>query len=243
MEEQYIYGRNPVNEAMQQGIDIAKVFMNRELTGEYEITIRKWCKTHNVPLSKVPVSKLDQLSKRKNHQGVVIQSSAISIVSIESIFEDKVNDTDTVVILDGVSDVRNVGAIARSALAFGCKAIILTTKGSAALNMDAVKSSSGALLKIPVCREKNVMVATEKLQQLGYSVWATNLRANKSLHDMESEGPIAIIMGSEDRGVSREALKVADEHFKFVQENTIDSLNVSVATGICLYDLYLRRFR
>ena len=243
MEEQFIYGRNPVREVMLKNLDVAKVYMNRELTGEYEIEIRKWCKSHNVPLSKVPNAKLDQLSRRKNHQGIVIQLAAISIRLIDEVFQDDINEKDTVIILDGVSDVRNVGAISRSALAFGCKAIILTTKGSAALNMDAVKSSSGALLKIPVCREKNVMIAIEKLQQLGYTVWATDLKSKNNLHQLEAEGPIALVMGSEDKGVSREALKVADDHFKFVQENTIDSLNVSVATGICLYDLYLRRFK
>jgi 23S rRNA (guanosine2251-2'-O)-methyltransferase len=241
MDDQIIYGRNPVNEALKQGVDIAKIYMNRELTGEYEITIRKWCKENNIPLSKVPVSKLDQMAKRQIHQGIVAQVAAISIKEIEDIFTEEPQDDDMVVILDGVSDIRNLGAIARSALAFGCKAIIMSTKGSASLNMDAVKSSSGALLKIPVCREKNVMVAIEKLQQIGYTVWASNLKAKLYLHELPKPGPLALVMGSEDRGVSREALKVADDQFKFIQENTIDSLNVSVATGICLYDLYLRR--
>ena len=243
MEDQIIYGRNPVNEALKKGVDITKIFMNRELTGAYEITIRKWCKEHNIPLSKVPVFKLDQMTRRQNHQGIVAQIAPISIKEIDEVINTEPDDGDTVIILDGVSDIRNVGAIARSALAFGCKALIMTSKGSASLNMDAVKSSSGALLKLPVCREKNVMIAIEKLQQVGYTVWASNLKAKYDLHELPLPGPLALVMGSEDRGVSREALKVADDQFKFAQENTIDSLNVSVATGICLYDLYLRRMK
>jgi 23S rRNA (guanosine2251-2'-O)-methyltransferase len=241
MQEQIIYGRNPVQEAITNNVDIEKIYLNREMTGEYEVSLRNQCNELNIPLSKVPFGKLDFLTKRANHQGVVAVISAVKISTIEEVFSAALEGNEIVVILDGISDVRNVGAIARSAKAFGCKAIITGTKGSASLNMDAVKSSSGALLTIPMIREKNVMIAIEKLQQLGFEVWATDLKATENLHDTTCDGPIAIVLGSEDKGVSREALKVADKKIKFIQENTVDSLNVSVAAGICLYDLYKRR--
>lgn len=241
MNEQTIYGRNPVQEAIDNKVDIEKIYLNREMTGEYEVTLRRRCNELHIPLSKVPFDKLDYMTHRANHQGVVAIISAVKISTIEEVFSSPLEGNEIVVILDGISDVRNVGAIARSAKAFGCKAIISGTKGSASLNMDAVKASSGALLTIPIVREKNVMVAIEKLQQLGFEVWATDLNAKEHLHDTSCEGPIAIVLGSEDKGVSREALKVADKKIKFVQENTVDSLNVSVAAGICLYDLYKRR--
>ena len=240
MADHIIYGRNPVIEAIESGIDLEKVFLNREMTGEIEVTIRKQCRLRNIPLSKVHFRKLDHLTKRANHQGVAAIISKVSIKTIEDVFSQAPEKNDTAIILDGISDVRNLGAISRSALAFGCKAMIVTLKGGAALNMDAVKASSGALLKIPVAREKNVLIAIEKLQQLGFEVWATDLQAKEYLHKTEINGPVAIIFGSEDKGVSKEALRIADKRIKFVQENTIDSLNVSVAAGVCLYDLYKR---
>lgn len=243
MDNKIIYGRNPVREALEGGIDLEKVYLNREMTGEYEVTIRKSCNAKNIPLSKVPFLKLDNLTRRSNHQGVAAVLAAVKVKSIEEIFTEPLKGDELAIILDGISDVRNVGAISRSALAFGCKAMIVTSKGGAALNMDAVKSSSGALLTLPIAREKNVLIAIEKLQQLGFEVWATDLRSKEYLHEAVAEHPVAFVLGSEDKGVSREALKIADRKIKFIQENTIDSLNVSVAAGICLYDLYKRRVK
>lgn len=243
MDDQIIYGRNPVKEALESGIAIEKVYLNREMSGEYEVIIRNACRDLNIPLSKVPTGKLDHLTRRQNHQGIAAVVAAITIRTIEDTLTGNPEKNDIALILDGISDVRNVGAIARSALAFGCKAIIVTTKGGAALGMDAVKSSSGALLSIPVAREKNVLIAIEKLQQLGYEVWATDLKAREFFHNTAMTQPVALVLGAEDKGVSREALKIADKRIKFAQENTVDSLNVSVAAGICLYDLYRRRFK
>ena len=243
MEENIIYGRNPVKVALRTGQEIEKVYLSRDITGEIEIFVRKACNNNNIPLSKVPKEKLDSLVTRKNHQGIVAVISAIQLHSLESLYVDGMPEDGVVLVLDGISDVRNIGAIARSAGAYGVDSVVVSTKGGAALNEDAVKSSAGALLKIKVCREKNVQVAIEKLQELGCTVLATDLSSETLLHDIQIEGPIAVVMGAENRGVSREALKLADKKFKLAQENTVDSLNVSVATGICLYELYKRRLK
>jgi 23S rRNA (guanosine2251-2'-O)-methyltransferase len=233
-----IYGRNPVTEALKEEIEIEKIYFHRELTGEFEKFIRATCKERNIPLSKVPEVKLDHLSNRSNHQGIVAEISPLSYKQIEDVFSGDLENIEIAVILDGITDVRNIGAIARTALAFNAKGIVITAKGSGAFNDDAVKASSGALIQIPICREKNVMVAIEKLQQLGFEVLASDLQAKELIEDYLIEGPVAIILGSEDRGVSREALKIADKSIKIAQSGAIDSLNVSVAAGILLSELY-----
>lgn len=233
-----IYGKNPVREAIDAGKQIEKIFLQREMTGEFETYIRNHCKNNDIPLSKVPDIKLDKLSKNKNHQGCVAFVSKIRYYTIDEVFSFQDHLGCVAVILDGVTDVRNMGAIARSALAFEVKGIIVTSGGSVSLHEDAIKSSSGALLQIPVCREKNVMIAIEKLQQLGYKVLATDARAKQMIHDFQPEGPVALILGSEDRGVSREAKRIADESIGIVQSEKIDSLNVSVSAGIFFYELY-----
>ncbi len=233
-----IYGKNPVREAIDAGKQIEKIFLQREMTGEFETYIRNHCKNNDIPLSKVPDIKLDKLSKNKNHQGCVVFVSKIRYYTMEEVFSSQDDLGCVAVILDGVTDVRNMGAIARSALAFEVNGIIVTSGGSVSLHEDAIKSSSGALLQIPVCRERNVMIAIEKLQQLGYKVLATDARAKQMIHHFQPEGPVALILGSEDRGVSKEAMRIADERIGIVQSAKIDSLNVSVSAGIFFYELY-----
>lgn len=234
----YIYGRNPVMEVLKEEIEIEKIYFHRDLTGEFEKYIRGICKERNIPLSKVPEAKLDNLSFRGNHQGVVAEISPLNYQIIEEVFTGDLDNIEVAVILDGITDVRNIGAIARTALAFNAKGLVITSKGSGAINDDAVKASSGALLQIPICREKNVMIAIEKFQQLGFEVLATDLRAKELIEDYLIEGPVAIILGSEDRGVSKEALKLADRAIRIDQSKAIDSLNVSVAAGVLLSELY-----
>jgi 23S rRNA (guanosine2251-2'-O)-methyltransferase len=234
----YIYGRNPVTEAIKEGLEIEKVFFQREITGEFEKYIRNYCKQKNIPLSKVPDVKLDNLSRKGNHQGVVIQISPLKYSEIEEVFTGDLENIEIAIVLDGITDVRNIGAIARSALAFKAKGLIMSAKGSGAFNEDAIKASSGALLQLPICREKNSMIAIEKLQQLGFEVLASDLKAKDLIEDYLIEGPVAIVLGSEDKGVSREVLKVSDRSIKIDQSTAIDSLNVSVAAGIILSELY-----
>lgn len=234
----YVYGKNPVIEAINENVEIEKIYFLREMTGEFEKFIRNTCKTKNIPLSKVPEIKLDKLSNRGNHQGVVAEISPMKYHDINDIFTGDLEHIEVAVVLDGITDVRNIGAIARTALAFNAKGLVITTKGSGAFNEDAIKASSGALIQLPICREKNVMIAIEKLQQLGFEVLATDLQAQDLIEDYLIEGPVAIVLGSEDRGVSRETLKVADKSIKIAQSDAIDSLNVSVAAGILLSELY-----
>ncbi|HMQ07371.1 MAG TPA: 23S rRNA (guanosine(2251)-2'-O)-methyltransferase RlmB [Saprospiraceae bacterium] len=236
--EMTIYGRNPVKTAIEEGKAFEKVFVLRELTGEFEVLVRQYCRDQNIPISKVPAVKLDHLTRNKNHQGVVAILSPIVYNNFEDIFSQDDTLGAIALILDGITDVRNVGAIARSALAFGVKGLILGTGGSVSIHEDAIKSSSGALLKIPVCREKNTLIAIEKLQQMGYYVWAADGNARQSIRQTKAEGPVAIIIGAEGKGVSKEALKIADTKVRIEHEKTMDSLNVSVATGIILYELY-----
>jgi len=145
------------------------------------------------------------------------------------------------VVLDGVTDVRNMGAIARCAKVFGAHGIVVPAKGTARVSDEMVKSSSGAILDIPLCRENSLPVALETMQMLGLSVYATDINAKKTIAEMDLKSPIAIIMGSEDLGVSKKCIQIADASMKIPQVDRFDSLNVSVASGIILYEVLLQR--
>lgn len=238
-----IYGRNPVEEALTSGKEIEKVFLQSNLTGEFEVSIRNLCKDNNIPMTKVPFRKLNDLAKGKNHQGVLAYISPLKYHEIQNLIP-KIFDegkTPLVIVLDGITDVRNMGAIARSAKVFGAHALVVPAKGSARINDVMVKSSAGAILDIPICRAHSLPVALEELQMQGLSVYATDINATKTIAEENLKTPIAIVLGSEDKGVSKKTIQISDATIKIPQVDKFDSLNVSVAAGILLYEVLIQR--
>jgi len=238
-----VIGKHPVIDLLQSGNPVQKVFISRGLKGPTEIDVRKLTSQTNIPLSRVENQKLDRLANHKNHQGLIAITSPISFQNIEDIIPHlyESNKTPLILILDHVTDVRNFGAIARSALALGVHAIIIPSKGTAAINKDAIKSSAGALLDIPICRMSNLVDAIDFLKVSGITVYTSTLRDAQPITEIEFNMPSAIVIGSEDHGVDNTVVKVSDKLFKIPQSDQVDSLNVSVATGIILYEVNRQR--
>lgn len=238
-----LIGRNPLMEAIQQGRDIEKIFVLDSMRGELEKEVRKISKERNIPLSRVPNEKLSSLCGSRNHQGVVAFISPIIFQDLEEVlalqFDQGKNPA--IAVLEAVSDVRNMAAICRSALVFGMDAVVITSKRHAALNADTVKISAGAILNIPICREKNMLAVIEKCKLFGLKIYATDLQGASDISDVGLDEPCAIVMGSEDTGVSFETLKMADTRIKIPQVSEFDSLNVSVAAGIMFYEVMRKR--
>lgn len=232
-----IYGRHPVIEALTAGKSVDKVYLQQGTRGDFEKELRHLCRDRNVPMTIIPREKLQRMV-RGNHQGVVAQFAAAAYQSIENVlpFLYEQGETPLILLLDGVTDVRNLGAIARSAEVCGAQTIIIPQKNSAGLTADAVKSSAGALSRLPVCREKSLVNTIEYLQQSGVQVLASDLSADKFLHEIELTEPICLVMGAEGEGISQGVAKAADTRFKIPQAGTLNSFNVSVAAGILLYE-------
>ncbi len=189
---------------------------------------------------KTPQEKLDHLVKTKNHQGVVAFTTPVKFHRLDYVLPHlfETGKDFTLVILEGVTDVGNIGAIARSALAFDIDYMILPIKKTASITKDAVKASAGALLSLPLCREPNLQEAVKYIQSCGVKVFASDLKSKKPMGDLDWSGPKAIVIGSESSGVSREMLSIVDETFIINQSDAIDSLNVSVASGIMFHEIY-----
>lgn len=243
MSDTIIYGRNPVIEAINTGQKIEKVFLLSNLRGELEVQVRNICKDNNIPLTKVPQRRLNDMAKGNNHQGVIAYISPVEYTTVEELLPLLIEQgkTPLLVVLDGVTDVRNMGAIARSAKVFGAHGLVIPGKGTARVSDEMVKASAGAILHLAICRENSLPVALETMQQHGLMVYATDLKAQKTIAEVDLKGPSAIILGSEDLGVSSKALQISDEQVKIPQSDHFDSLNVSVAAGILLYEVLLQR--
>ena len=237
-----IYGRHPVIDALKAGTQLDKIFMLQSIRGDFEKEVRQLASQYGIPLRVVPKDRLDRLTKG-NHQGIIAMVSLVAYYRLEDvlpmIFEQ--SETPLIILLDGVTDVRNMGAIARSAECSGAHALVIAQKGSAQINAEAMKTSAGALNKIPVCREKSIVGAVEFLQLSGIRVLASDLQADQLLYDLDLTQPLAIVLGSEDAGVSSAVRKKADETFIIPQKGTTDSFNVSVAAGIMLYEVLRQR--
>jgi 23S rRNA (guanosine2251-2'-O)-methyltransferase len=237
-----IYGFQPVVEAIKSGKVIDKLFVQKNLHPHKDQIVRQLSKLHEIPVQYVPKEKLNRLTYQ-NHQGLVAFVSAIEYTDIEvllpGIFER--GKIPFILVLDSVTDVRNFGAIARTAECAGVDAILIASKGAAQVNEVAVKTSAGALNRIPVCRNHNLKDAVTFLKQSGLKVFAATEKANTLYYMEDYKMPLAIIMGSEERGVSGEYLKLCDETVKIPLKGEIESLNVSVATGIVLFEVVKQR--
>jgi 23S rRNA (guanosine2251-2'-O)-methyltransferase len=237
-----IYGTRAVIEAIRAGKEIEKVMIQSGLINDLIKELITVAKDHKVPYTFVPIEKLKRVSS-KNHQGVICLLSAVSYASLENLIERAFSEgrEPFLLILDRITDVRNFGAIVRTAECAGVDAIIIGEKGSAPITGDAMKTSAGALNYLPVCREKDLKTTLKFLHDSGIKVVACTEKANKNIYDIELGGPIAIIMGSEEDGISDALIKSADELVKIPLKGKIGSLNVSVASGVAIYEVVRRR--
>jgi 23S rRNA (guanosine2251-2'-O)-methyltransferase len=232
-----IYGMRPVIEAISAGKEIDRLMLQHGLKGEMLPELRKLINEFNIPYQYVPVEKLNRLVKG-NHQGVICFISPIMFQPLEnllmSVYER--GETPFFIILDRITDVRNLGAIARSAECAGAHGIVIPEKGSAPVNADAVKTSAGALANIPVHRSPNLKNTIDYLKSSGLSIVAASEKGTTPYYSASLNGPLAVIMGSEEDGVSPEYLKKCDQVVNIPMRGSTGSLNVSVAAGILLFE-------
>jgi len=245
MEEQnLIFGMRAVIEAIHAGKEIEKILLQKGLSNELYNQLRQALKGQTIPLQFVPPEKLKRITD-KNHQGVVAYLTEITYYSTEDllaqIFEK--GKIPLVLILDRITDVRNFGAVARSAECAGVDFIIIPTRGAAQINGDAIKTSAGALHRLPVCREDNLKQVIEYLKESGLQIIACHEKTDSLIYDADFTKPTAIIMGSEENGISGEYLKRSDMQVKIPMPGKIASLNVSVATGIVLFEAVKQRMK
>ncbi len=237
-----IAGRNPIVEALKSGQTIDKILLSKTATGDVLNDIRNLARQNNVPIQYVPIQKINSLTNVE-HQGIVAFKSAVRYQELQQVidFVNSKGEVPLFIILDGVTDVRNIGAIARTAVCCGAQAIIIPDKGVGALNEDAVKTSAGALEHINICRVNSLMKAVDDLHLNGIKVFASEMTASKKLFQLELQEPCAIIMGSEDKGVFPALMRICDEKFNIPMVNNFESLNVSVAAGMILYETMKQR--
>lgn len=236
-EQNMIFGIHPVMEAIDAGKEIEKVFLRKGSTNNAVTDIKRALKSKRIPFQEVPQEKLSRLT-RKNHQGVVALLSPIEYQNIEEVthrlFEE--GKEPLILVLDRVSDVGNFGAICRSAECAGVDAILIPTKGSAQINSFAVKSSAGAIFNVPICRTGHILAEVRTLKESGLRVVACSEKGEQTIYDTNLSGPMAVIMGSEEDGIGDGLMEVATDHVNIPMAGSTGSLNVSVATGIVLFE-------
>jgi len=238
-----IFGIRAIIEAIESEATINKVYLQKGLRGELSFELDKLIREHKISTSVVPIEKLNRLAKDGNHQGAVAQISPVKFYDLEELVEKTISSETTplFLILDQISDVRNFGAIIRTAECTGVNGIIIQKSGSAPVNAETVKTSAGAAFNIPICKVDHIKDALFLLQGSGIKIVAATEKTENSVFDVDFKQPIAIIMGSEDRGVNPSILKMADYKAKLPILGTIDSLNVSVACGVFLYEVIRQR--
>lgn len=239
---EFIFGIRAVIEAIKAGKDIESIYIQRGLTGGVILELKTLLKEVDAPVHNVPIEKLNRMTL-KNHQGVIAVVSAITFQKIEDIIPliYEKGEVPLVLILDGITDVRNMGAIARTAACAGVHAIIVPTKNSAQINADAIKTSAGALFSIPVCRHPNLHKTALYLQECGLQIIGCTEKTTDLIYAPDYTAPTAIVMGAEDEGISNEILRMANHLAKIPMIGEISSLNVSVSAGVILYEAIRQR--
>lgn len=237
-----LYGRRPVIEAIKSEKIFDKLFVQKSLSGELADEFLKLARENKVIVTKVPVEKLNRLT-RKNHQGVVGFISPISFANIDHIVDQTFSEgrDPLILVLDRITDVRNFGAIVRSAECVGVDAVIVPSRGAAQISADAMKTSAGALNLVPICRANNVLALLKSLQQSGLTLIACTEKSNTTLYEAPFTQPLVVIMGSEESGIDPEILAISDYKVKIPLSGSIASLNVAIATGIVLYETVRQR--
>ena len=240
--DEYIFGIRAVIEAIESGKDIDKVLIKKDLKSELAAELFAKMKEYSIVGQRVPVDRINRITK-KNHQGVVAILSAITFASLDNVVPElyEKGETPLVVILDGITDVRNFGAIARTCECAGVNAIVISERNSAGVNGDAVKTSACALLHIPVCREKSALNAVKYLKDSGFQSVGATEKGAVNYTKIDYTVPTAIVMGAEDVGISVDILKICDSYAAIPQFGHISSLNVSVAAGILIYEAVRQR--
>jgi 23S rRNA (guanosine2251-2'-O)-methyltransferase len=240
--DNFIFGLRPVIEAIESGKEFEKVFLQTNLTSPVAKELQRLLRENNILYQYVPLEKLRRITP-KNHQGVVAYVSEIAYHKIEDIlpflFEKGKNPL--ILILDEITDVRNMGAIVRTAECAGADAVVIPQKGSALINAEGMKASAGALNILPVCREKNLVDTVHFMQSSGVQVLACDEKAELSYTRVDLTVPTAFILGSEGKGISSELLRLSDKQVKIPLLGKIDSLNVSVSAGIVLFESLRQR--
>lgn len=239
---QVVFGIRAVIEAIESGKQVDKVLMKRDLGGELARELLSVTREYNVPVQRVPVERINKVT-RKNHQGVIAFMAAVDYYHVDDIvpalYDEGINPL--VVVLDGVTDVRNFGAIARTCECAGVNCIVIPERNSVSVNADAVKTSAGALNYLPVCRERNLVKAVQYLRDSGFKVMGASEKTDLNYTKADFTGPVAIVLGAEDTGISTDVLKLCDTLVAIPEFGQINSLNVSVAGGIMIYEVVRQR--
>ncbi len=239
--ENIIFGIRPIAEAIEAHKQIERIYIKKGADGQLMNDLKDLMARHRLRWQEVPIEKLNRLT-RGNHQGVVAQIAAIEYVELTDILERVPEDeTPLIVIFDGVTDVRNFGGIARSAECAGAHGLITPLKNSAPVNADAIRSSAGALNNIPVCRVGSIRNTIKTLQAEGFQIVAATEKSNRLLYDADFTKPTAIVMGAEDKGISKEVMKLCDEQLAIPLIGRTESLNVSAAAAIMLFEVVRQR--
>lgn len=238
----YIFGIRPVLEAIEASKSIDKILMKRELNGDLAKELVDKAREYNIPIQRVPNDRLNRITM-KNHQGVIAIVCPVRYYDLDNLVADlyERGKTPLAVILDGVTDARNFGAIARSAECAGADFIMIPEKGSASVTSDSVRASAGALFHLPVCRVKDLSKAVVTIQSNGYKVIGASEKSKVNYTDLDYTVPVAIVMGAEDTGLSPDVLKRCDDLAAIPICGKVGSLNVSVACGVLLYEAVRQR--
>ena len=240
--DQFIFGIRAVIEAIQSGKEIDKLLIKKDINGELINELFALIKERHLVVQRVPVEKINRIT-RKNHQGVVAFLSAVTYYNVEEVvpvlYEEGINPF--LIVLDGITDVRNFGAIARTCDCAGVNAIVIPERNSVSVNADAIKTSAGALNYVPVCREKNLVNVVKFLKTSGYKVVGASEKSSVNYTKVDYTGPVALILGAEDNGISNDLLKLCDDFVSIPEFGNINSLNVSVAGGVMMYEVVRQR--
>lgn len=238
----YIFGIRPVLEAIEASKSIDKILIKREINGDLVKEVLAKAKEYGIPVQKVPNEKLNRITM-KNHQGVIAIVCPVRYHNLDNIVASLYEEgkEPMAIILDGVTDARNFGAIARSAECAGADFIVIPERGSASVTSDSVRASAGALFHIPVCREKDLVFAISRLQENGYKIVGATEKSKINYTDIDYKMPVAIVMGAEDTGLSPEVLRKCDDLAAIPIKGKVGSLNVSVACGVMLYEVVRQR--
>jgi 23S rRNA (guanosine2251-2'-O)-methyltransferase len=243
MNQSHLYGIHAVIEAVKAGAQIEKIWTLKNTQNDRLTELKQLAQNAKIPIQSVPIEKLNGLMPAGKHQGVIALFAEIEYQPLEEVIARTIEkgEVPLLVMLDGVTDVRNVGAIARSAECMGAHALILPTSGGASINADAIKTSAGALHHLPVCREHHVLDTVHLLQAHGIDIVACNEKSRKILYDNDLSGPLCLIFGSEERGIAPAVMKAANIVVKIPTVGKIESLNVSVSVGMVLSEVLRQR--
>ena len=239
-----VFGRSAIIQALQSGQQLDRIYLDAKAQGQDINEIKRLAAQNAVPVNYVPVAKLNSFNI-SDHEGCVAQIAIVHYQDLQQVisFVVEKGEIPLFLMLDGITDIRNIGGIARTAYCTGVHAIIIPDKGVGALNEDAIQTSAGALEKITVCRVNSLMKAVDELHLNGIKVFASEMTADKNVFDCDFKEPCAIVMGSEEKGIYPALLKICDEKIKIPMKGEFESLNVSVSTGIILYEVMRQRTR